>query len=105
MSEGTTVHPELMTKLHELLELALHDMELFEQQPDCHVDMDTWLRPGWPDEGENPKHCYACLAGTVWRMTLGLEDTPSATAPNWANALNQLRYGRVSDAYFYLPVW
>lgn len=60
---------DLPHKLHELLTLALADLEAVEQKPEYRIDMSDWHR-----YNTSNNLCYVCFAGAVMAQTL---DTPS----------------------------
>lgn len=58
---------KLPTKLHELIYIALHDLEMVEKDPKYSVDMGQWHF--YSDQKDV---CYVCLAGSVMANTLEL---------------------------------
>lgn len=68
----------LPDKLHELLEVALNDLILCEQDPTYSVNMGWWHEK---DPYVNPDVCLVCLAGTVIAKTLNVHpDVPVSLA-------------------------
>lgn len=93
----TKVDPATFTKLWQLLELGLADLRKQEQAPNSVVDMNEWLETRSVLHG--PPVCTACLAGSVLRWTCGMTDLETfRQLPYWADALNELRRGRVGNA-------
>jgi hypothetical protein len=99
----------LPDKLSDLLELALADLAIVESQPERYkVDMSQWHGPGI-DWITGRVICCVCLAGAVVSQS-GVEDHvpfgPSSVEDqgDFAKlmALNYLRFGRVTEAYWFL---
>lgn len=95
----------LPDKLHELLHLALHDLEMVQKDPSYTINMGDWH-----NYSSRVKTCYVCLAGCVMANSL---EVPYAVTIEPANlggseeddhnakclyALDRLRLGRVGEA-------
>ena len=83
---------------HELITLALADLEAIEKNPDTSIDMGQWISD--PYEGV----CRVCLAGSVLYCSLGHRDTDHDLIEDspefrWAPALDSLRMGCVASFF------
>lgn len=78
-----------------LLELALNDLRLCEQNPDFVIDMETWY------DARLPK-CVVCLAGSVMAQRLRMPHKSVVTIAELPQmdvmfALNAARAGNIGD--------
>ena len=95
-----------LTKLHEIMEWALHDFDLAAANPKYRIAMNTWYQ-----EQPQDHPCLVCFAGAVIAYTLSPEWYRNAPwfAPGVVTgytpgvshmlALNSLRRGLVADAW------
>ena len=89
-------------KLHELLNLALDDLEKCEKDPDYLIDMGEWH---FPYGGK----CFVCLAGAMMAKSLGTSPHYDGSPEDFENcselqALDCLRCGDVEQAYYVLGI-
>lgn len=93
----------LPSKLSDVIELAVRDLEACEADPRYVVDMNTWHETF-------PRSCGVCLAGAVmaktletpWRETRVPADFPDDDDWNRLWALNSVRKGHVDEALHYM---
>ncbi len=83
-----------VTKLWQLLEIALEDLRKCEKNPNVIVDMSKWLRP--KDNGI----CQVCLAGATM-YNRGFRESIGWTDDTWRimDTINYLRTGSTDSAY------
>lgn len=87
------------TTLHELLGLALDDMESLISKPDFSVDMSSWVAPR--HNSKRGDYCTVCLGGAVLLQRYEAEpDTGRLVyAPTRALLMDDLRQGRIAEAW------
>jgi hypothetical protein len=103
----------LPDKPSELLEVALHDLELVEQNPLYEIDMSKWHSAGQTSKRfengivvETNTPCEVCLAGSVLAMSLEIPrdtyvdpcDLGDQVLHNKLLAIDQLRRGEIDEA-------
>lgn len=95
----------LPTKPSALLELALGDLRLCEQNPDFHIDMETWY------DDRLKECCCVCLGGAVIAQRLPVPECDFINGDllpfpddirGQLRALNAFRLGKVSAAFVFL---
>ena len=87
---------KLPDKLHELLSLAIKDMEILSKNPKVKFNMGNWVKV-------DDKYCEVCLAGSVMFNTLKIRKTnsPSSLGRDMAYkmcAIDEMRGGWFIDA-------
>lgn len=89
----------LPDKPSELIDLALHDLELCEKDPRYEIDMQDWHNP----QGENGR-CAVCFAGATLAKSLDVTPSELKEPPDFdedteakLGALNEFRTGDVQD--------
>lgn len=103
------IEDTLPNTLHELLEVALQELEQVEKLPDHQVEMRSWYAVF--NEGDKSV-CQVCLAGAALRKLLPTQMSAVNIHPGmlcdslkWKlEALNALRHGHILSACLYLDI-
>lgn len=109
----TPPEPVDLTKiktLHELLALALKDMEVTMRDPRYHIDMNRWHDPVAVTKNGTKTVCHVCMAGIVIANRTGAHPDNRVSAYDISIlpirgpllALDSLRRGNIWDANHYL---
>lgn len=102
--KSEVVYKPLPFKASEMLEIALHDLEVIEKLPGYRIDMSTWHEAPSKRNSKLEDKCSVCFAGSVMAISLKTKKNETCQPENFGpvlarqlRALDDFRCGDVYD--------